>query len=61
MNCFINVFLVIGSILLGITIIIWLVQGVFIVKESLNNEENDFACILKKHKNKNKQFSIQRH
>lgn len=54
MNCFINVFLVIGIILLGITIIIWLVQGVFIVKESLNNEENDFACILKKHKNKNK-------
>jgi hypothetical protein len=54
MNCFINVFLVIGIILLGITIIIWLVQGVFIIKKSLNDEENDFACILKKYKNKNK-------
>ena len=54
MNCFINVFLVIGTILLGITTIIWLVQGFFIVKKSLNNEENDFAYVLKKYKNKNK-------
>ncbi len=27
MNCFINVLLVIGTILFSITIIIWLVQG----------------------------------
>lgn len=54
MNCFINVFLVIGTILLGITTIIWLVQGFFIVKKSLNDEENDFVYVLKKYKNKNK-------
>lgn len=54
MNCFINVFLVISTILLGITTIIWLVQGFFIIKKSLNDEENDFAYVLKKYKNKNK-------
>ena len=54
MNCFINVFLVIGTILLGITTIVWLIQGFFIVKESLNDEENDFACALRKYKNKYK-------
>lgn len=59
MNCFINVFLVVGTVLLVIVIIIWLIQGFFIVKESLNDEENDFACALRKHKNK--QLSIQRH
>ena len=52
MNCFINVFLVVGTVLLVIVIIIWLIQGFFIVKESLNDEENDFACALRKHKNK---------
>ena len=52
MNCFINVFLEIGTILLGIITIVWLIQGFFIVKESLNDEENDFACVLRKHKNK---------
>ena len=54
MNCFINVFLVIGTILWGIITIVWLIQGFFIVKESLNDEENDFACVLRKHKNKKK-------
>ena len=54
MNCFINVFLVIGTILLGIITIVWLIQGFFIVKESLKDEENDFACALRKHKNKRK-------
>ena len=53
MNCFINVFLVIGTILLGIITIIWLVQGFFIVKKSLNNEENDFVYILRQYKHTN--------
>lgn len=65
MNCFINVFLVVGIVLLVIVIIIWLIQGFFIVKESLNDEENDFACALRKYKNKrkhkDKQLFIQLH
>ena len=65
MNCFINVFLVVGTVLLVIVIIIWLIQGFFIVKESLNDEENDFVCALRKYKNKrkhkDKQLFIQRH
>lgn len=61
MNCFINVFLVIGTILLGIITIVWLIQGFFIVKESLNDEENDFACVLRKHKNKKKHKNKQKH
>lgn len=52
MNCFINVFLVFSTILLSIAIIVWLIHVFLIIKESLNNEENDFACILKKYKNK---------
>ena len=54
MNCFINVLLVIGTIRFSITIIIWLVQGFFIVKKSFNDEENTFVYLLKKYKNKNK-------